>query len=137
MMKRRQEGKSDDMEIAMKDGELLMRNLDNVQYQLIRNTGKCKWDKKRQLLIGPADIELLEQLNRIIRLPESIAKEYKRLKAVQDAIDKERMNEDPKPLIDLPVKIPLFKHQVRGVNMALLTFGVVEGKNTKDKDKKI
>lgn len=136
-MNHRKERKSDDMEIALKDGELLMRNLDNIQFQLIRGTGKCKWDKKRQLLIGPADIELLEQLNRIIRLPQSIADEYKRLKAVQDAIDKERMNEDPKPLIDLPVKIPLFKHQVRGVNMALLTFGVVEGKDTKDKDKKI
>ncbi len=114
------------MEIAMKNGELLMRNMDNIQYQLIRNTGKCKWDKKRQLLIGPADLELLEQLHRIIRLPQSIAAEYQRLKAVQVAIDDERMNEDPKPLLDLPVKIPLFKHQVRGVNMALLTFGVVE-----------
>ena len=114
------------MEIAMKNGELLMRNMDSVQYQLIRNTGKCKWDKKRQLLIGPADLELLEHLNHIIRLPQSIAAEYQKLKAVQVAIDDERMNEDPKPLLDLPVKIPLFKHQIRGVNMALLTFGVVE-----------
>ena len=114
------------MEIAMKDGELLMRNMDDVQYQMIRNTGKCKWDKKRQLLIGPADLELLEYLNHIIRLPQNIAAEYKKLKTVQVAIDTERMNEDPKPLLDLPVKIPLFKHQIRGVNMALLTFGVVE-----------
>lgn len=127
------------MEIAMKNGELLMRNMDNVQYQLIRNTGKCKWDKKRQLLIGPADLELLEQLNQIIRLPQSIAAEYQRLKAVQVAIDDERMNEDPKPLLDLPVKIPLFKHQVRGVNMALITFGVVEPlqkNNEKEVEKK-
>lgn len=122
------------MEIAMKNGELLMRNMDNVQYQLIRNTGKCKWDKKRQLLIGPADLELLEQLHRIIRLPQSIAAEYQRLKAVQVAIDDERMNEDPKPLLDLPVKIQLFKHQIRGVNMALLTFGVVEPQSTKEKE---
>ena len=122
------------MEIAMKNGELLMRNLDNIQYQLIRNTGKCKWDKKRQLLIGPADLELLEYLNHIIRLPQNIATEYKRLKAVQVAIDSERMNENPKPLLDLPVKIPLFKHQIRGVNMALLTFGVVEPQNTKEKE---
>lgn len=114
------------MEIAMKNGELLMRNMDDVQYQLIRNTGKCKWDKQKKLLIGPADLELLEQLNRIIRLPQNIAAEYQRLKAVQVAIDAERMNEDPKPLLDLPIKIPLFKHQVRAVNMTLLTFGVVE-----------
>lgn len=114
------------MEIAMKDGELLMRNMDNVQYQLIRNTGKCKWYKQKKMLIGPADLELLEQLHRIIRLPQNIEAEYQRLKAVQVAIDVERLNEDPKPLLDLPVKIPLFKHQIRGVNMALLTFGVVE-----------
>lgn len=114
------------MEIAMKDGQLLMRNMDSIQYQLIRNSGKCKWDKKRQLLIGPADLELLEHLHRIIRLPQSIEAEYHRQKAVQDAIDKERMNEDPVPFVEYPVKIPLFKHQIRGCNLALLTFGVVE-----------
>ena len=114
------------MEIAMKNGELLMRNMDDVQYQLIRNTGKCKWDKQKKMLIGPADLELLEQLNRIIRLPQNIAAEYQRLKAVQVAIDAERMNENPQPLLDLPVKIPLFRHQVRAVNMTLLAFGAVE-----------
>lgn len=114
------------MEIAMKNGELLMRNMDSVQYQLIRNTGKCKWDKKRQLLIGPADLELLEQLHRIIRLPQSIAAEYQRLKAVQVAVDSERMNPEPVPFVEYPVKIPLFRHQIRGCNLALLTFGVVE-----------
>lgn len=122
------------MEIAMKNGELLMRNMDNVQYQLIRNTGKCKWDKKRQLLIGPADLELLEQLHRIIRLPQSIAAEYQRLKAVQVAIDTERMNPEPVPFVEYPVKIPLFKHQIRGCNLALLTFGVVEPQSTKEKE---
>lgn len=114
------------MEIAMKDGELLMRNMDNVQYQFIRNTGKCKWDKKRQLLIGPADLELLEYLNHIIRLPQNIATEYKRLKAVQVAVDSERLNPEPVPFVEYPVKIPLFRHQIRGCNLALLTFGVVE-----------
>ena len=114
------------MEIAMKDGELLMRDMDNVQYQLIRNTGKCKWDKQKKMLIGPADLELLEHLHRIIRLPQNIAAEYQRQKAVQVAIDAERMNEDPVPFVEYPVKIPLFKHQIRGCNLALLTFGVVE-----------
>ena len=124
------------MEIAMKDGELLMRNMDSVQYQLIRNTGKCKWDKKRQLLIGPADLELLEHLNHIIRLPQNIAAEYKKLKAIQVAVDAERMNPEPVSMLDLPVKIPLFKHQIRGVNMALLTFGVVEPQNKYERGRK-
>ena len=42
------------------------------------------------------------------------------------AVDKERMNENPKPLIEPPIKVRPFKHQVRGYNMALMTLGLVE-----------
>ena len=114
------------MEIAMKDGQILMRNLDSVQYNILRNTGKCIWDKKKKMLIGNVDLELLETLNQIIRLPDRIKAEYIRLKRVQDAIDKERLNEHPVPLVKYPVKLPLFEHQIRGANLALLAFGVVE-----------
>ena len=114
------------MEIAMKDGQILMRNLDTVQYNVLRNTGKCIWDKKRQMLIGDVSLELLDTLNYLVRLPERINAEYIRLKRLQEAIDKERLNENPVPLVKYPVKLPLFAHQVRGANMALLEFGVVE-----------
>lgn len=114
------------MEIAMKDGQILMRNMDSTQYNILRNTGKCIWDKKRKMLIGDVSLELLETLNSIIRLPERIKAEYTKLKAVQEAIDRERLNENPVPLVDYPVKLPLFKHQVRGANLALLAFGVVD-----------
>lgn len=114
------------MEIAMKNGQILMRNLDSVQYNILRNTGKCIWDKKKQMLIGDVSLELLETLNQIIRLPDRIKAEYIRIKSVQDAIDKERLNEHPVPLVKYPVKLPLFEHQIRGANMALLAFGVVE-----------
>lgn len=114
------------MEIAMKDNQILMRNMDNTQYSILRNTGKCIWDKKRQMLIGDVSLELLDTLNSIIRLPDRIKAEYIRLKAIQEAIDRERLNENPVPLVDYPVKLPLFKHQVRGANLALLAFGVVD-----------
>lgn len=114
------------MEIAMKDNQILMRNLDSVQYNILRNTGKCIWDKKKQMLIGDVSLELLDTLNQIIRLPERIKAEYIRLKRVQNAIDKERMNENPVPLVKYPVKLPLFAHQIRGANLALLAFGVVD-----------
>lgn len=113
------------MEIAMKDGQILMRNLDTVQYNVLRNSGKCVWDKKKQMLIGDVSLELLDTLNYLVRLPERIHAEYIRLKRLQEAIDKERLNENPVPLVKYPVKLPLFAHQVRGANMALLAFGVV------------
>ncbi len=114
------------MEIAMKDNQILMRNLDTQQYNMLRNTGKCIWDKKKQMLIGDVSLELLETLNSIIRLPDRIKAEYIRLKRIQEAIDKERLNEDPVPLVKYPVKLPLFKHQIRGANLALLAFGAVD-----------
>ena len=114
------------MEIAMKDGQILMRNLDTVQYNVLRNTGKCIWDKKKQMLIGDVSLELLDTLNYLVRLPERINAEYIRLKRLQESIDKERLNEKPTPLVKYPVKLPLFAHQVRGANMALLAFGVVD-----------
>ena len=33
------------------------------------------------------------------------------------------MNEHPVPFYKYPVKLPLYAHQTRGANMALLTFG--------------
>lgn len=114
------------MEIAMKDGQILMRNLDSTQYNILRNTGKCIWDKKKKMLIGNVDLEFLEILNQMIRLPDKIKAEHTRLRAIQDAIDKERLNEHPVPLVKYPVKLPLFEHQVRGANLALLAFGAVD-----------
>jgi hypothetical protein len=35
------------------------------------------------------------------------------------------MNQDPVPFMDYPVKLPLYKHQVRAANMALMVFGFV------------
>lgn len=114
------------MEIAMKDGQILMRNMDSEQYNTLRNTGTCIWDRKKKMLIGDVSLELLETLNSIIRLPDRIKAEYIRLKAIQEAIDRERLNENPVPLVEYPVKLPLFKHQVRGCNLALLAFGVID-----------
>jgi hypothetical protein len=42
------------------------------------------------------------------------------------AVDRERIRAEPVPLYKYPVKLPLYKHQVRGVNMALLTFGFID-----------
>jgi len=42
------------------------------------------------------------------------------------AVDKERVNENPVPMIDPPIKVSPFKHQIRGYNMALMVLGLIE-----------
>ena len=114
------------MKIAMRDGQLLIREADNIQFQIVKSWGKMKWSRQMQTLSGSADIELLNKLASIVNLPPSIEAERQRLNTVMAAVDKERMNENPKPLIEPPIKVRPFKHQVRGYNMALMTLGLVE-----------
>ena len=70
-------------------------------------------------------IELLDKLASIVKLPPAIEAYRQQLHRVQDAVDRERTDEHPKPFYKYPVKMPLYAHQVRGANMALLTFGWV------------
>lgn len=103
----------------------LYKDADNVQFTVIKSWNKMKWDRKAQLLRGTADIELLDKLASIVRLPPAIEDRRSRLHALQDAVDAERVNQEPTPFFKYPVKLPLYAHQMRGANMALLTFGWV------------
>ena len=67
------------MKMAMKDGQILIREADNVQFTI--------------------------------------------------------MNPKPEPLIPPPVKVSPFTHQVRGYNMALMTFGLVDPPKPKEAEK--
>lgn len=114
------------MKMAMRNGEILIKEADNVQFQVIKSWGKMKWSRQTQTLSGPADIELLNKLAGLVMLPESIETEREKLNRIMEAVDRERMKEDPAPLIDPPIKVKPFKHQIRGYNMALMTLGMVE-----------
>lgn len=114
------------MKMAMKDGQILIREADNVQFTIIKSWGKMKWNRATQTLSGSADIELLNRLAGLVNLPPSIEAERKKLNEVMAAVDKERMNPTPVPLIQPPIKVSPFTHQVRGYNMALMTFGLAE-----------
>lgn len=114
------------MKIAIKNGQLLIKEANNMQFQIIKSWGKMKWSRQTQTLSGSVDIELLNKLASIVSLPPGIEAERQKLNAVMAAVDKERMNENPKPLIEPPIKVRPFKHQVRGYNMALMTLGLVE-----------
>lgn len=80
-------------------------------------------NKKSRSLYGTADIELLDKLTSIVRLPSTVEQRWRELHALQDAVDRERVNLEPVPFYKYPVKMPLYAHQVRGANMAMLTFG--------------
>lgn len=113
------------MKIALKDGQILIKEADENQFLIIKSWGKMKWSKAQQMLYGPADIELLNKLSGIVRLPGPIEDRRQRLNEVAAAIDRERLKKEPEPLYKYPVKFPLFKHQTRAANMALITFGLV------------
>ena len=122
------------MKMALRGNALLIKEADNVQFSTIKSWNKMRWDKKAQMLTGTADMELLDKLASIVRLPPAIAQRRAELHAVQDAVDRERVNPEPVPLCGYPVKPHLFLHQIRGANMAMMTFGWV-GPNAEGSDK--
>jgi len=122
------------MKMALKGGQIMIKDADNMQFTIIKSWNKMKWSKTEQMLYGPADAELLNRLAGLVRLPELIEKERQRLNEIADAVDRERMKEEPEPLYKYPVKYPLFKHQTRGANMALITFGLIDPPGKEDAD---
>lgn len=120
------------MQMALKDGELLLRYLDNTQFAVIKSWNLMRWDKQNQILRGAATAELLNRMASISALTPPVAAERERLNSIQDAVDRQRMIEDPVPLYKFPVKANLFKHQIRAANMALITFGLVDPPKEKE-----
>lgn len=114
------------MKMALQGDTLLIKEADTVQFTIIKSWNKMKWTKATQTLAGTADLELLDKLASIVKLPPAIEGRRQNLHAVNDAVDRERMNQDPRPFLRYPVKLPLYKHQTRAANMALLTFGFVD-----------
>lgn len=113
------------MKIALKDGQLLIKDADSAQFAVIKSWGKMKWSRSEQMICGPADRELLNKLSGMVRLPPHIEAERQRLNEIQEAVDVERLNEHPVPMYPYPVRMKLYAHQVRAANMALMTFGLI------------
>lgn len=113
------------MKMAMKDGMLRIIEADVTQAAIIKSWGKMKYSRVNQMYEGQVSAELLNRLATLVRLPASIEKIRQQMNTVQEAVDHERVREDPKPLYKYPVTKSLYQHQVRAANMALLTFGLV------------
>lgn len=111
------------MKIAMVDGEIFLREMTPAQYSIIKGFNLMKWNKAQQYLQGCASAELLDKLTCLGKLPPDIEAYRQSLHKTADLVNAERIQENPEPIIKPPVKVSLFKHQVRALNMAILTFG--------------
>ena len=125
--------------IAIQGNELKIRGATDKQFATIQRLCEMKWTRlnDEKGLVGPVNLTALDNLAQILRedglsLPPSAEKRRRELHAVQDAVDRERVSEKPKPAVEYPVKLPLYAHQVRGANMALLTFGWVRPEGGKE-----
>lgn len=117
------------MKMKLDEGKLIIADCDSTQFNIIKSWNLMRWNRGRQWLEGPCTRELLNKLAKIVRLPALIETERIHMNELQEAVDFERMQEEPVPLYNYPVKYPLFKHQTRGANMALLTFGLASPKD--------
>lgn len=116
------------MKMAMKDGKIMLIEVDNTQMAIIKSWNSMKYDRRKNMMIGDCSKELLDKLSKIVRLPPAIEDYRQRLDETQRAVDKMRVEKEPKPLVEYPVQGSLYEHQVRAANMALLTFGLVDPK---------
>jgi len=125
------------VKMALQGTTLRIKDADNVQFTVIKSWNKMRWVKKLQELQGTADLELLDRLAGLVRLPPDVDRRRQELKAVQDAVDRQRVADHPDPLFKYPVKMPLYAHQTRGANMALITFGWVPPVENQTNDRSV
>lgn len=117
------------IKIKLAGDYLLIKDASTPQFSEIRNYGGgMRWDAKEKALIGMANLETLDRLETTLRkdglrLPPDAYNRWRTLSAQRDAVDRERKKEKPTPLFEYPVKMPLYEHQMRAANMALLNFG--------------
>ena len=110
------------MKMAMKDGRIMLIEVDNTQMAIIKSWNSMKYDRRKNMMIGDCSKELLDKLSKIVRLPPAIESYRQRLDETQ------RAEKEPEALVKYPVQGSLYEHQVRAANMALLTFGLADPK---------
>ncbi len=117
------------MKLALANGNVYIQNT-KAEYPIVKGLPNAKFDKKIKAWVVPATLDILDRLQRFVKLTPKLEAERQRLQRKQALIDKERMDEEPVPLVDYPVKVKLFRHQIRGANMALYALEM-EDRNVK------
>lgn len=117
------------MKMRMINGEIQIIEATGTWGDMIKSWRIMKWKKEDRMWYAPVSLELLDKLAEMTQfhLPPAIESERRNLKAIQDAVDQERLrpDKDIKPYYKFPVKPKLYSHQVRAANMALMTFGLI------------
>lgn len=116
------------MKIALIRGVVTIAELSNLDFQRLKNISGLRWNRTTRCLVGPVSLNLLDGLARYYKLPADMETKRQRLGKTRREIDAERLVEDPAPLLPYPVKANLYKHQIRGANMALRAFGALDAK---------
>lgn len=109
------------------DNMLIIKDITSEQFAVIKSWNKMVWKKATKTLEAPCEIELLDKLSTLVKLPPRISAYRDELVKVQTAVDDMRIKENVTPIIQPPVKANLFQHQVRGYNMALINFTLRRG----------
>lgn len=116
------------MKIALIRGVVTIAELSNLDFQRLKNISGLQWNRTTRCMVGPVSLNLLDGLARYYKLPADMETKRQRLGKTRREIDAERLTEDPAPLLPYPVKANLYKHQIRGANMALRAFGALDAK---------
>lgn len=116
------------MKIALIRGVVTIAELSNLDFQRLKNISGLRWNRTTRCMVGPVSLNLLDGLARYYKLPADMETKRQRLGKIRREIDAERLAEDPAPLLPYPVKANLYKHQIRGANMALRAFGALDAK---------
>lgn len=116
------------MKIALIRGVVTIAELSNLDFQRLKNISGLRWNRTTRCMVGPVSLTLLDGLARYYKLPADMETKRQRLGKTRREIDAERLAEDPAPLLPYPVKANLYKHQIRGANMALRAFGALDAK---------
>lgn len=116
------------MKIALIRGVVTIAELSNLDFQHLKNISGLRWNRTTRCMVGPVSLNLLDGLARFYKLPADMETKRQRLGKTRREIDAERLAEDPAPLLPYPVNANLYKHQIRGANMALRAFGALDAK---------
>jgi len=116
------------LKIALIRGVVTIAELSNMDFQRLKNISGLRWNRTTRCMVGPVSLNLLDGLARYYKLPADMETKRQRLGKTRREIDAERLAEDPAPLLPYPVKANLYKHQIRGANMALRAFGALDAK---------
>lgn len=109
------------------DNMLIIKDITSEQFAVIKSWNKMVWKKATKTLEAPCEIELLDKLSTLVKLPPRISAYRDELMKVQTAVDDMRIKKNVTPIIHPPVKANLFQHQVKGYNMALINFTLRRG----------